>query len=302
MLGVIAFALPGFEPLLPERSGAAGRLVVERFPNQELSLGVETPVEGQSCLLVGSAAPPDEQLLSLLLAADTLNRQGASRISALLPYLAYARQDKPEPGRGLGIAWLGRLLSACAVEELITIDVHSPGVAGLLKVPLLSVSPAGLFAAEIERAGLLDAVVVAPDEGAVERCRAFAEAAGIAKPVAYLRKERTPLGVVHGELVGQLGRQAVVVVDDILDTGGTLLSCCRELQRRGVEQTTVIVTHGLFTGEAWRELPSLTVERIYVTDSVPSAVRRRREGVRLISVRPLIEEATASCSKRAQAR
>lgn len=225
MRGVIAFALPGFESRLPEHSGEVGRLVVERFPNQELSLRVETPVEGQYCLLVGSVAPPDEQLLSVLLAADTLNRQGASRITALLPYLAYARQDKPEPGRGLGIAWVGRLLSACGVDELITIDVHSPAVAALLGVPLLSLSPAGLFAAEIERAGLLDAVVVAPDEGAVERCRALAEAAGIAKPVAYLRKERTPSGVVHGELVGQLGRQAVVV-DDILDTGGTLLSCC----------------------------------------------------------------------------
>lgn len=301
MRGVIAFALPGFESRLPEHSGEVGRLVVERFPNQELSLRVETPVEGQSCLLVGSVAPPDEQLLSVLLAADTLNRQGASRITALLPYLAYARQDKPEPGRGLGIAWVGRLLSAGGVDELITIDVHSPAVAAFLEVPLLSLSPARLFAAEIERAGLLDAVVVAPDEGAVERCRAVAEAAGIAKPVAYLRKERTPSGVVHGELVGQLGRQAVVV-DDILDTGGTLLSCCRDLQRRGVEQTTVMVTHGLFTGEAWRDLSSLTVERIYVTDSVPSAVRRRREGVRLISVRPLIEEAAASCSERAQAR
>ena len=86
---------------------------------------------------------------------------------------------------------------------------------------------------------------------------------------------------MHGELVGQLGRHAVVV-DDILDTGGTLLSCCRELQRRGVEQTTVMVTHGLFTGEAWRDLPSLTVERIYVTDSVPSAVRRGRQGARVL--------------------
>ena len=78
------------------------------------------------------------------------------------------------------------------MDELITIDVHSPGVAALLEVPLLSLSPAGLFAAEIEREALLDAVVVAPDEGAVERCRAVAAAAGIAKPVAYLRKERTP--------------------------------------------------------------------------------------------------------------
>lgn len=291
---MVCFALPGFETLLPAELGELGRLVVERFANRELSLGIEAEVSGKPCVLLGSVAPPDEQMLALALAADTLKRQGAARVIALLPYLAYARQDKEEPGKGLGIAWTGEILRASGVDELITIDIHSRRAAKLLELPVTSLSPAELFAAQLKRSGLLDATIVAPDEGAIERSHAVAEAAGVAKPIVYLRKERTATGVVHRELVGEVGRRAVVI-DDILDTGGTLVSCCQELGRRGAEETVVMVTHGLFTGERWRALLSL-VAGLHVTDSVPSLAVRPPEGVRVLSVRPLIEQALAAAA------
>lgn len=295
MQTTIVFALPGFEPLLPERPGTVGRLVLERFPNRELSLDLETAVEGRRCVLLGSVAPPDEQLLGCLLAADTLRRHGATRVAAILPYLGYARQDAPEPRRGLGIAWIGHLLGACGVEQAVTIDVHSARASELLGLPLTSLSPAGLFAAQLAGPALLDAVVVAPDEGAIPRCRALAEAAGVETPIAYMRKERTRTGVAHRELVGTVGPRALVV-DDILDTGATLVSCCRELQRMGVEETTVVVTHGLFTGEAWKALPSLGVGSVYVSDSVPGVAERAPEGLQLVHVHSLIEAAIEALS------
>ncbi len=286
----VVIALPGFASLLPEQLRSAVSLKVERFPNGELSLGLETSPEGRPCVLVGSVAPPDEQLLALLFAADTLRRRGAARVAAIMPYLGYARQDVLEDRRGLGIAWIGRLLGACGIEQVVTIDVHSARASELLGVPLTSLSPAELFAAKLAPRALLDAVAVAPDEGAIPRCRVLAEAVGIEAPIVYLRKERTPAGVTHREFVGEIDRRAVVV-DDILDTGGTLVSCCRELRRRGVEETTVIVTHGLFTGEAWEELPSLGVEALYVSDSVPAVAERAPDGAEVVSVRPLIEAA-----------
>jgi len=289
---MVLLALPGFETLLPAKPGELGRLMVERFANRELSLGVEAEVSGEPCVLLGSIAPPDEQMLSFALAADTLKRQGAARVIAMLPYLAYARQDKEEPGKGLGIAWAGKILRASGVDELVTVDIHSRRAAELLQMPVTSLSPAGLFAAELERAGLLDATIVAPDEGAMERSGAVAEAAGIAGSLVYMKKERTATGVVHRELVGEVGRRAVVV-DDILDTGGTLVSCCRELAERGVEETRAMVTHGLFTGEQWKQLLPL-VAGLYVTDSIPSVPNRPRDGVKVLSVRPLIGRALAT--------
>jgi ribose-phosphate pyrophosphokinase len=286
----VRFALPNFEALLsaaaPEESG---RLTVGRFANRELWVSVESPVDGARCLVLGSVAPPDEQMLALTLVTDALKREGAARVVALLPYLAYARQDKEESGRGLGIAWVGQLLRASGVDELITIDIHSRRAAELLAMPVTSISPAELFAAELKRSDLIDATIVAPDEGAMERSRAVAKAAGIDSPIAHMRKERTATGVSHIELVGEVGHR-VVVIDDILDTGGTLVSCCHELLRRGVKEITIMVTHGLFTGQGWRELLPL-VNDLYVTDSVPAIANRPREGVRVISIKPLIERA-----------
>jgi ribose-phosphate pyrophosphokinase len=281
--------------MLPAAPGEPGRLAVQRFANRELSLAVETEVGGRRCVVLGSIAPPDEQMLALAMAADTLKRQGAARVIALLPYMAYARQDRAEPGKGLGIAWAGEVLRASGVDELVTIDIHSRRAAELLQMPVTSLSPAELFAAEMERLDLLDATIVAPDEGAIGRSRAVAEAAGIDRPIVHLRKERTAAGVVHRELLGEVGRRAVVV-DDILDTGATLVSCCEELARRGTEETVAMITHGLFTGDRWKELLSQGAD-LCVTDSVPSVADHPPEGVRVLSVRPLIEQALAEAAQ-----
>jgi ribose-phosphate pyrophosphokinase len=236
-------------------------------------------------------APPGEQLLAFTFVVDTLRRLGAARVIALVPYLGYARQDKEEAGRGLGAAWLGGVLRACGVAELVTIDIHSSRAAELLELPVTSLSPADLFAAEIRGAGLVDATIVAPDEGAIGRSREVAEAAGIEAPIAHLRKQRTTTGVLHRELIGEVGDRAVIV-DDILDTGATLISCCHRLRRQGVGETTVMVTHGLFTGELWMELIPL-VAAIHVTDSVPAVAARPPAFARVVSVRSLLEQALA---------
>jgi ribose-phosphate pyrophosphokinase len=290
---LVRFALPGFEALLPVAApGKSGQLRVGRFANRELWVSVEGEVEGACCLVLGSIAPPDEQMLALAMTTDALTRQGAARVVALVPYLAYARQDKEEPGKSLGIAWVGEILRASGVDELVTIDIHSQRAVRLLAMPVTSMSPAELCAAELERSNLRDATIVAPDEGAIDRSRAVAEAAGIDRPIAYMRKERTATGVSHRELVGEVGRRAVVI-DDILDTGGTLVSCCHALSRRGVQDVRVMVTHGLFTGERWRELLPL-VGGLHVTGSVPAVAAKPPEGVRVLSIEPLIERALAS--------
>ncbi len=245
-----------------------GHAVVDRFSNGELHATVDTQVAGQDCVLLGSVAPPDEDLLATLLLAHTLVKEGAGTVMALLPYLGYSRHDKREPGKSLGTAWLGGLLHASGVQEVLTVDVHSAHARRLFPIAVRSLSPAEVFAAEVARDGVEDVSVVAPDEGAIERCEAVRVAAGVQRPLAYFSKTRTPGGVVHAALHGEVAAR-VVLVDDILDTGGTLVSACERLVAAGVRDIRVMVTHGLFTGTGWQRLRALGVSTIYCTDTTP---------------------------------
>jgi ribose-phosphate pyrophosphokinase len=264
------YALPGHQRLaaaVRELAGLeAGGAVVERFANGELHVELETAPAACDSVVLGAVAPPDEHLLSTLLVSHTLKKEGARTVTACLPYLGYARHDRAEPRKSRATAWLGEVLRASGVDAVVTVDVHSPLVHELFPIPVASLSPAALFARAIAAQGLGEAVVVAPDAGAVDRCEAVIRAAGIPRPMARLTKTRTADGVRHSTVHGSI-RPQVVLVDDILDTGGTLVSACEALAAAGARDITIMATHGLFTGSGWQRLWSLGVSRIYVTDS-----------------------------------
>jgi ribose-phosphate pyrophosphokinase len=294
---LLLVALPAYQQLREDMlacgppSLARGECAFERFAGGELRMRLQRPVTGRRCAVLGSLAPPDTQLLSVLLAADTLRREGAHSVIAALPYIGYARQDRPEPGCSAGAQWCGRLLRAAGVDRVVTLDVHSERAELAFELPIQSLSPAQLFAAALAREPGLDGLtLVAPDEGAVERCEALRLAAGIAAPVALLRKRRDARGVHHGELSGEPGRR-VALVDDILDTGSTLVSACEVLHSAGVVELVVCVTHALFVGERWRALSELGVRRIYTTDSSPQTTARGGELVRVLATGPLLAAA-----------
>ena len=258
---------------------------VQQFPNGELHTVVPERVDGRLCVIVGSISPPAGNLERLTLVAHALRRGGAERITALLPYLAYARQDRAAPTESLGLQWAGELLHASGIGEIVCVDVHSRQAADVLGLPLTSLSPAGLLASALPGAWLDEVTFVAPDEGAIERCSAVARAAGVDRPVVWARKRRAPNGVEHLGLVGSPTRR-VLVVDDILDTGATLVSCCRQLRSAGVTDIAIIATHGLFTGEHWRALVADGVQQIWITDTVLS--RRRPAQARVVPVAALL--------------
>lgn len=276
---------------------APGRFEIERFENGELHLNLQTPVAGQDCFLLGSVAPPDEQLLSTLLVAHTLKKEGARRVTAIFPYLAYARDDKDKPGKSLATAWIGSLARASGLDEVISVDVHSERAMRLFPIPVLSLSPAEVFQEALGRFGLQRAAIVAPDEGAIGRCAAVQRAAGMPPvTIPYFRKQRTAAGIAHEGPIGEVGRE-VVIVDDILDTGGTLLSACEKLGQAGVEEITILVTHGLFTGQRWKQLWRLGVKRIVCTDSIPPAAGVDEHDIVRLSIVPLLAKELCLCMK-----
>ena len=267
---------------------AVTRLAVGRFANGELHVRPPDAIAGRWCVLVGSISPPAGNVERFTLAAHALRRAGARRLTALLPYLAYARQDRASPGESLGLAWVGELLRAGGIAEVVCVDVHSAAAADRLSLPLTSLSPAELLADALPAPWREGVTFVAPDEGAVERCAALARAAGVDRPVVWARKRRTPSGIEHLGLVGSPGARAVVV-DDILDTGATLISCCSALRAAGARELGVVATHGLFTGRRWRELYACGVRQLWITDTVLS--RRRPPEAHVVPVAPLLAPA-----------
>jgi ribose-phosphate pyrophosphokinase len=266
-----------------------GSFTVSRFDNGELRVDIATPAASEACLVLGSIAPPDGQMLSALLLIHTLKKEGAGMVTAVFPYLAYARQDKHRAGQSMATPWAGALLAACGTDRLIAVDVHSERSRKMFQVPVVSVSPAELFAAAIRDYGLSGATLVAPDEGAIARCEAVKAAAGLPPSrTPYFEKHRSDTGIVHSDLMGEAGRR-VVIVDDILDTGTTLLSACERLAKAGVEEIQIMATHGLFTGTRWRDLWEFGVTRIFITDTVPGAPQDRR--IVTLPVAPLLKRA-----------
>jgi ribose-phosphate pyrophosphokinase len=288
---MVLYSLPVHRQLaeaLRELTGIEqGGSVISRFPNGELHIELDAVPARRDCIVLGAVAPPDENLLSTLLLSHTLKKEGARRITALLPYLGYARHDRAEPRKSRAAAWLGKVLSASGVSAVVAIDIHSRLIHELFPIPVLSVSPAALFAAEIGKLSLTDPVIVAPDEGALERCEAVRRAAGIHRPIAHLTKTRTPEGVRHSILHGAVGAH-VILVDDILDTGGTLVSAGEALQRAGAREIVVMVTHGLFTGTAWDRLWSLGVTRMYCTDTTAPREQLVSKPISVLRVAPLL--------------
>jgi len=289
---VVLFAFEAFQSMaaglqnLLQLQGAMFSL--SRFVNGEMHLDIQTWATGERCLILGSIAPPDDQLLATLLLAHTLKKEKAREITAILPYLAYARHDKDKSGQSMATAWAGSLFKASGCDSVITVDLHSEAARRLFPIPVISLSPAALFADAIKQHDLCDAIIVAPDEGAIPRCEAVRVAAGMPPgEVPYFEKHRTETGIVHAGPIGRLGPRAVIV-DDILDTGTTLISACERLAEVGVKETYVMVTHGLFTGEGWKRLRQVGVKGIFCTDSIPCNRAMGTEGVVTLSIVPLL--------------
>jgi ribose-phosphate pyrophosphokinase len=291
---VILFASEALESMasaIREGSGTvrAGRCQVTSFENGELRAFLETPVAGQDCLILGTIAPPGERMLSTLLLISTLKKERARTVTAVLPYLAYTRQDKDKPGQSMATSWSGALLAASGCDRIITVDIHSQRAVQLLSIPVTSISPAAVFATVLQQCGLAGSTLVAPDEGAIVRCDAVRAAGGLPpSKTPYFAKQRTEAGIAHADLTGETGRR-VVIIDDILDTGTTLVSACEKLVRAGVEDIEIMVTHGLFTGARWHKLWQFGAKRIFCTDTIPVATEDRR--IIEVSVAPLLAKA-----------
>lgn len=273
------------------RGSVCGEFTVGAFPNGELTVKVVSTVADHDVIVVATLTPPAERFIHTLYLIDTLQRCGARSIELVVPYLAYARHDRGEPGVGQMFFFLGRLLFTAGVQRVTALDIHHPEALVDFEVELDSLPAAALFAARLRGTPFEHATIVAPDKGARARAQALARELGIQTPVVHGQKRRSPDGVTT-EFPPWSGSWAVIV-DDILDTGGTMLAAAQFLRESGAEHTIICVTHALLTGTRWAALWDLGVERIYTTDSVGTGVIPADERIEIIPCSASIAESVA---------
>ncbi len=259
----------GGEALARETADAAlVQRTLEAYPDGERRVRLLDDVRGRDVFVMQPlAAPVGDHLLEALLLADAARRAGAARVSALVPYLAYARQDRRQSeGEPLGARVVAEGLSR-AFDRVVVVDLHSPAVESGFSIPVEQVDAMPLLAEHVGREA--GDVVVAPDLGAAKRAERFARALGL--PVALAHKSRLSGSQVEARgLVGEVRGRRPILVDDIISTAGTVAAVARVLLEAGcAEEITVCATHGLFVGPAAERLASLPIRRVVVTDSLP---------------------------------
>ncbi len=247
-----------------------GRSAVERFPDGELHVEVQESVRGHDVYLLQPTSPPVEtHLLELLLLADACRRAGAARLTAVVPYFGYARQDRRANCREPVAARLvADLVATSGVGRLVAVDLHAAGLEGVFGIPLEHLSAVPLLAETVRPLLPASAVLVAPDLGAVKLADRYARLLQL--PVAIVHKTRLSGEAVRaGAVIGDVQGRVPIVVDDMISTGGTVAAAIEAVVRCGAQPEAIVVaTHGLLVGPAVERLRAVPVRRFVVSDSV----------------------------------
>ena len=251
---------------------------VERFPDGELRPVVANVRRDDVYVLEPTGPPVSEHVVELLLLLDACRRAGAERVTAVVPYFGYARQDRlGQAGEAVGARVIADALVSAGAQRLVVVDPHTAALEAMCSVPVEMLTAVPVLAGALDPELAEDAVVVAPDLGAVKLAERYA--ALVARPVAVVRKSRVSGETVRAEeLVGDVEGRAALIVDDMISTGSTIEAAIRVLLAHGAAADIVVAaTHGLLVGPAPERLAALPVRRLLVTDTLPRGDWRNLE-------------------------
>lgn len=250
-----------------------GNLVMTKFSDGEFSVSYEQSIRGRDVFLVQSTFPPSDNLMELLLMIDAAKRASAKSINAVIPYFGWARQDrKDKPRVSIGAKLVADLLSVAGVDRLITMDLHADQIQGFFDVPVDHLYASGVILPYLQSLGLEDLVIASPDVGGSKRANTFAKYLGC--PLVLCNKTRARANVVESmQIIGDVSGKNVVIVDDMVDTAGTITKAADIMMKAGAKSVRACASHCVMSGPASERVQNSALEEIVFTDSIPYTQR-----------------------------
>ncbi|MEM8839369.1 MAG: ribose-phosphate pyrophosphokinase [Pseudomonadota bacterium] len=267
---------------------------VKRFADQEIFVEIQDNVRGQDVFIVQSTSfPANDNLMELLIICDALRRSSAKRITAVLPYFGYARQDRRTSGRTpISAKLVANLIVEAGADRVLTLDLHAGQIQGFFDIPTDNLFAAPVFERDIqERFDTDHAMVVSPDVGGVVRARALAKRIDVPLAIVDKRRERAGESEVMN-IIGHVDGYDCILVDDIVDSGGTLCNAADALLAQGAKSVTAYITHGVLSGGAADRIANSQLKSLSITNSIePTEPVKTAPNIRVLSLAPLLGEA-----------
>lgn len=273
-----------------------GKANIDRFPDGEVRLQIQENVRGTDVFVIQpTCSPVNENLMELLIMLDAFRRASANRITAVMPYYGYARQDrKDRPRVPISSKVVADLLTSAGANRVLALDLHASQIQGYFNIPVDHLYGTPVTVAYFRTLKLRNVVVVSPDPGGVERARAFAKK--LQAPLAIIDKRREDAHTVEVmNVIGDVRGKICLIVDDMIDTGGTLVRGSKALLEKGAQKVYACCTHGVFAGEAINKICHAPLEQVVVTNSIPlSSNGQKCKMIKTLSVGPLLAHAIKS--------
>jgi ribose-phosphate pyrophosphokinase len=274
-----------------------GKANTSRFSDGEFNFQILENVRGEDCFILQPTCPPvDASLMELLIMLDAFRRSSAKRITAVIPYYGYARKDrKDRPRVPISSKLVANLITTAGADRVLLLDLHAGQIQGFFDIPADHLYAAPVLVGYFQSAQLPNLTVVAPDAGGVERARAYAKRLGAELAIIDKRRDYDRLGEVEVlHVVGDVEERTALIVDDMVDTAGTLVKAAEALKRSGASEVYATATHAVLSGPAIERLEASPIKEVVVTNTIPLREACQSTKVRCLSVARLLAEAIIS--------
>ena len=265
-----------------------GNLKMSKFSDGEFQISYEESIRGNDVFIIQSTFPPSDNLMELLLMVDAAKRASAKRIVAILPYFGFARQDrKDKPRVAIGAKLVANLLTAAGVDRVMTMDLHADQIQGFFEVPVDHLFASSIFLPFIETLDTSNLIMAAPDTGGTKRANAYAKYLNVDMAICY-KQRKVANHIESMTVIGDVEGKEVLLVDDIIDTAGTLTTAADMMMERGAKSVRALCTHAVLSGPAYDRIDKSTIKELIVTDTIP--LKKKSDKIRVLTIADLFAD------------